>query len=291
MKAPIFILGTQRSGTTLLTRALSAHPKIFIKNELSVQRIFTHGCTKSSILESIKTQISESYDLPIHELLQKENKATWGLKDPELTNYIPLLEQFIPESKFIIIIRDGRGVVNSYKHNKWGLGTNAYTGTLRWIREVEEQLAFLKKHPKNVIMIRYEDLVTDMEQSLIKVCEHIEEDFHPAMLDYSKNKQYIKRTRENIHTEKAPDIELSKKWRRELSEKEINIIETIASDLLEQLGYNAVGSKVHLSKATKLYYVLHQRIIGELQLQYRWRKSQMTSLLRNRKNKKTGSSQ
>ena len=36
----IILLGTQRSGTTLLTRMLSAHSAIFIQNEISVEKIF-----------------------------------------------------------------------------------------------------------------------------------------------------------------------------------------------------------------------------------------------------------
>jgi len=282
MKAPVFILGTQRSGTTLLTKVLSTHPKIFIKNELQVQNIFTPGVQKKDIIENIDKQIKTSFGKPIQELLWAEDKEEWGLKDPELTNYLPQLEQFIPESKFIIIVRDGRGVVNSYKHNRWGLGTNAYTGTLRWLKEVTQQLEFMNKYPDNVIMIRYEDLVTDMESSIKLACKHIGQDFTPEMLNYHNSKSHIKKTRENIHTNNKPDVQLSKKWLNELSKNEINIIETVAGDLLKKLGYNCVGHAVSLSSWKILYFNLHQRIIGEIQLQYRWRLSKIKSYLRKK---------
>ena len=285
MKSPVFILGTQRSGTTLLTRALSAHPNIFIKNELQVQRIFTPGCSKSDILGSIKLQIEESYNTSIEQLFEKEKTQTWGLKDPELTNYIPLLEQFIPESKFIIIVRDGRGVVNSYKHNKWGLGTTAYTGALRWQREVDEQLDFMKRYPESVILLRYEDLVTNMEECLKKACAHIGESFLPEMLNYHKESKFIRETRENVHTNKKPDIELSKKWRNELTTHEIDIIETVTKDLLQKLEYTLIGEQVKLGKLEILYYKLHQLIIGEFQLQYRWRRSQFKAKFKKAKSK------
>ena len=162
LSAPIFLLGTQRSGTTLLTRILSAHPDIFIQNELPLETIFTISAKNKDIINNINVHFKTRYKKNIDEYLEYKSKKLWGLKDPQLTEHLNALEQFIPDSKFIIIVRDGRGVVNSYIDNKWGLGTNAYTGALRWEREVEQQLAFKSKYPESCLVIRFEDLIENL---------------------------------------------------------------------------------------------------------------------------------
>merc|ERR1712137_288117 len=115
--SPIFLLGTQRSGTTLLTRILSAHKDIFIQNELPLHTIFTENASREEIVKNIDKHFQIRYDEHIGSFLENNCKIAWGLKDPQLTEHLEALEQFIPESKFIIIVRDGRGVVNSYIEN------------------------------------------------------------------------------------------------------------------------------------------------------------------------------
>ncbi len=143
-QCPLFILGTQRSGTTLLCRMLSSHPLLYVQNELNVRKIFTADATKKSIVGNIKQLIKDDQGLSLEEIMARDGKRYWGLKDPELTDHIASLEGFVSDTKFIIIIRDPRAVVNSYMENKWGLGTNAYSGVLRWVSEVESQLQFKK---------------------------------------------------------------------------------------------------------------------------------------------------
>lgn len=268
LPTPIFILGTQRSGTTLLTRALSAHPDIFIQNEISVENVFKGASSKNNLLTNINNEIHRRHGLEITEMLKQQNKTLWGLKDPQLTEHIDSLKQFLPESKFIIIVRDGRGVVNSYIGNKWGLGTNAYTGAQRWKREVQQQKQFMAKYPENFILIKYEDLVTDMEKQARKVCKHIGIEFKAEMLAYHTKKAQFKAHKSNINTNQKPDVEISEKWKKELSQKQISLIEYIAADELVANGYQLCGDVIKPSKLQKLYFKIHQAIIGEIQIQY-----------------------
>jgi len=53
MKAPIFIMGTQRAGTTLLTRIMSAHPQMFVQNELDLPEIFGHQRSKAELISAM----------------------------------------------------------------------------------------------------------------------------------------------------------------------------------------------------------------------------------------------
>lgn len=271
MLSPLFIMGTQRSGTTLLTRILSAHPDIFIQNELDLPKVFEDSSSTDSVIEGIKRQIFIENGSSLDDLVGE--KTLWGLKDPQLTEYVEVLRKFLPESKFIIIVRDGRGVTNSYMENKWGLGTNAYCGAQRWMQEVNEQLNFMAQMPGNFLFIRYEDLVTDLKATLGQVCEFLECPLAPEMLEYDKQESYYNVQRENVHTFKKPDKRLSEKWKSKLSHFEISVVEKVAGDLLEKLGYAKVGSPVKLSKLQLLYFRWHQKIIGEIQIQYRWRKA------------------
>lgn len=271
MLSPIFIMGTQRSGTTLLTRVLSAHPSIFIQNELDLPKVFSDSSSNESVIEGIKKQIYIETGRNLEQLLDKSPNMIWGLKDPQLTEYIDTLKGFIPQSKFIVIVRDGRGVTNSYMENKWGLGTNAYYGAKRWLNEVRQQQAFMAQYPDNFHFIRYEDLVADIENELKKICHFLGCKFSSEMLNYDKKSSFYKQQRENIHTFKKPDKSLAEKWRTKLSPFEISVVEHVAGDLLDELKYERCGQEIELSKLQLWYFKWHQKIIGEIQIQYRWR--------------------
>ncbi len=281
---PLFILGTQRSGTTLLARILSSHKDIFIQNEISVEKVFEGVNDPAKMLSLMDVQIQERHGDSLEDVLQKEGKSVWGVKDPELTYHLEKLEQFIPESKMLLILRDGRGVVNSYMENKWGLGTNAYTGAIRWKEEVEQLLDFAERHKEQVLVVRFEDLITGMEAELRRICSHFGVEFDPEMLKYDKKKAMFKENPHNVNTNKAPDITLAEKWQSRLSPREVGIIEYVAGDTLKAHGYELAGEKVCPSAIERAYYLVHQKIIGEIQLQWQWRRSLI------RKKKKAGTS-
>lgn len=284
--SPIFVLGTQRSGTTLLCRMLSAHPDLFIQNELNVRRMFGPDKSKNDIINSIYALILEDQDEALDEILHKTNKKCWGLKDPELTYYMEDLEKFLPESKFVIIVRDGRAVVNSYMENKWGLGTNAYTGALRWDKEVRMQLDFFHRHPDNVHLLRYEDLITDQEQQLRKLCGFLDLSFHEDLLNYDNKPTYYHKTRENISTFAKPRLEMISKWESKLSSKERDIIESVCKETLQGMSYPLLGTPYEPGRFEKLIYRIHQKVIGEFQIQYRWRISMVRGYFRKRTRKR-----
>jgi hypothetical protein len=282
---PVFLLGTQRSGTTLLTRILSAHPQIYIQNELELPNVFNEENTTDNVIQNIKKEIEQTHGLSIDDMLAQEDTKIWGLKDPQLTEHIDVLRNFLPHSKFIIIVRDGRGVANSYIENKWGLGTNAYTGAERWKREVEQQMNFMNEYPDNFLFIRFEDMVKDLKTTMISVCKHLELPFDEAMLEYNKKASYYEVKPENKNTFKKPDIKLAEKWANKLTKHQINVVEHVAGDLLSQLNYVTTGKKINIGLMGKLYYKIHQAVIGEFQLQYKWRKFRIKDAIRDMLNK------
>lgn len=271
MDSPVFLIGTQRSGTTLLCRMLTAHSDVFIKNELPVRSVFTEGANREDIERSINHFVKKQYGDDIAGLLRSEGKKIWGLKDPELTGHLEQLKQFLPDARFIIITRDPRAVVNSYMENKWGLGTNAFTGAKRWYQEVEDQLAFEAELPNNVLRLRYEDLVLDQKRSLENVCGFLGIAFEQSMMDYANQKAFVIESRENRNTFRAPDPALTKKWRNKLSDHQIQVIDSITRQTMEVTGYQAETEPYSVPGWMVAWYRLHQAVVGELQIQYRWR--------------------
>ena len=207
-------------------------------------------------------------------------------KDPQLTEHLDKLEWLIDSVKgrcrFVMIVRDPRGVVNSYIHNKWGLGTNAYSGALRWRHEVSEQLKFMQKYPELVTLIRFEDLLENMEPVVRSVCAHIGIAFDPGMLNYYQQKAEFKTRSENINTKRKPDKKIAEKWRASLSRRDIEVIDYLTKDIALRLDYPVSNAEIVISKPERLYYHIHQKIIGEIQLQYRWRKAAVLHYLRQR---------
>lgn len=283
MHSPIFLIGTQRAGTTLLGKMLSAHRDLYIHNEVPMARVFKPGASRDQIFHEIDQCVLRRHGQTIEQLLKSEGKSVWGLKDPQLTEHLPALKQFLPEARFIIIIRDPRAVVRSYIENAWGLGTNCYTGALRWQREVQEQLEFEQELPGKVIRVRYEDLILQQRETLARVCEFIGVEFDETMLDYASKKSFVSNNRQSVNTFRAPDPAIVTKWKQELTSHEIRVINTVCGDLMEQLDYREEPGVTTIPGWLKLWYRLHQRVIGEIQIQYRWR---IGTYVRNFKNRR-----
>lgn len=281
--SPLFLIGTQRSGTTLLCRMLTAHRDIFIKNELPVRSVFETGLTKEGIRENISLHIKARYGKNLDDLMSSEGKSVWGLKDPELTHYLTELKSFLPEARFILITRDPRAVVNSYMENKWGLGTNAYTGALRWRNEIMTQLEFEAELPKEVLRIRYEDLVVNQQATLETVCEFIDAPFDHAMLAFDQQKSFIREGRENVNTTRALDESLTRKWKEKLSPHEIAVVDSICREVMLKAGYEPDTGHYTVPSWLAAFYRLHQAVLGELQIQYRWRVGNWKRRLRTKK--------
>jgi hypothetical protein len=265
---PTFILGTQRSGTTLLTRILTAHPQLFIQNELPLHTIFLPSLSKAQIIANIERHFLHRYKKTIPDYLLSRKNQFWGLKDPQLTEHLDSLEKFLPHSKFVVIVRDPRGVVNSYMNNKWGLGTNAYSGAEHWNREVNAQLDFCNRFPEQTLLLKFEDLIDDLEGSLKQISLLLGIPYNKEMLNYYEKKFEYAPNKQNQNTTKAPDASFKDKWRKHLSERQINDIEYVTSQTIAALGYKMLTSANKPSLVRKIYYRLHQKLLGELQIQY-----------------------
>lgn len=147
IKAPVFIIGNPRSGTTLLRLILNAHSNIVIPPEAGFAlwlykdfKDFTANDLPEFLSKMQATKKMKNWNLDWHKLEQYlllqnpqnysdlidriygffviqsgKKQARWGDKNNFYLNYIGEIKELFPEAYFIHIVRDGRNVACSYR--------------------------------------------------------------------------------------------------------------------------------------------------------------------------------
>jgi hypothetical protein len=109
---------------------------------------------------------------------------------------------------------------------------NVYQASKFWLQAEKcwESLATHLSHGQT-IELRYEDLVTQTEPELSRICEFIGVEFAPVMLDYQVDaRQYP-----------APDPQLASQWKTKLSPRDVALVEHRTADRLQSRGYVLSG--------------------------------------------------
>jgi hypothetical protein len=285
-----FVVGVGRSGTTLLRLMLDAHPAMAIPPEthfvpamldcfsrlrVTPERVLAaieaapqSGLPESEVdpeallerLRGIRPMNAPDSIRAFYTLYaERAGKERWGDKTPRYVTALAKLGRALPEARFVHMIRDGRDVA---------LSTNRRLVELRGSRPVPaERMAKRWRHrilsarrvaqvADRYFEIRYEDLVRDTEPALRRVCEFVELDYDPAMLDYheraAERLQEMNRERQRgarrtltgaermkAHemTARPPQAERLEVWRAEMDAAYRLEFEEHAGDLLAELGY------------------------------------------------------
>ena len=180
----------------------------------------------------------------------KEIKA-WGDKNNYFLNKTDLLNHLFPEAKFIYIVRDGRDVATSYISLKNLKTESPYAPklpseineiALEWKENNIKATTFLSGlKESNVLIIRYEDLVNQLEENCKLICEFLNVPYTPQMLEYYKIGLEPMQTLDwKKKTLRSPDKFAIGKYKKLLTSKEIDLFNFIAGKTLKEFGYEVL---------------------------------------------------
>lgn len=241
IRKPFFLVGAERSGTTLLRLMLNHHPEISWVQEFeySVDLVTDNGQFPSlnayydwlethRIFQSMEFSIDKNLDyseLVDSFLLQIYNPTEHKIIGATVHRHFDRILSIWNDACFIHLIRDPRDVARSCIGMGWS--GNVWYGCDRWLEaEILWDKLKNKISPDRYIEIRYEDLIKDPVKILTFVCNFMELDYHEQMLNYDENTTYS-----------TPDPKLIQQWKKKLSDLEIQLVESKVGFLLVDRGY------------------------------------------------------
>ena len=258
LPSPVFLVGSERSGTTLLRLMLNAHPEITWLNEFeyAVTMMTDEGdypnlsdyyawLDTHRIFRMSKMTIDRSLTYPelVNSFLQQRmdtfNKPIIGAT---VHHHFERLLKIWPDAKFIHVVRDPRAVSRSCVVKGWA--GNVWVGLNRWIEaeNIWERLA-PRIATENKLELRYSDLVESNHAVLTKACDFIGVAYSEKMLEYVHTTDYG-----------LPDPNLVQSWKQKLTKREIQLVEARVGRKMVERGFARSGyAPIQLSLLDKFY--------------------------------------
>lgn len=208
---PIFVLGCQRSGTSLLRRILDSHPNIacppeskfirpleeLVQDPQALRGLDSLGFGRAEVMSRLQDFVSGFF----WDYALSKGKGRWADKTPNYVDCLPFLEElFVGEARYVVIVRHAFDVCLSLeraaeKSGKPMLAIRSHiaqapdfrTGACRyWNEQNSKMLAFIPKVSSRVIALDYELLTSRPEPVLRQMFRFLDEPWDPVVLDFGR---------------------------------------------------------------------------------------------------------
>lgn len=242
---PFFLVGSERSGTTLLRLMLARHPRIECAPEfefvveympdderwpdlaayhdwLDVNRVFR--------LSGLQVDRSLEYPALVRSFLDQYcAPSAKPIRGATVHKHFNRLDKIWPQARYVHLLRDGRDVARSCIGMGWA--GNVWHATDRWTHALGLWAGLKRRMPADHLLeVRYEDLILSPEETLGEICRFLGSEFDEAMLGYTEESTYAR-----------PDPDLVQQWKRKLSPDELALLETRIGGRLRANGYEESG--------------------------------------------------
>jgi hypothetical protein len=265
---PLIVLGVGRSGTTLLRVMLDRSSEIAIPYESFFVTPLAHRHGKQPELDDFLDDLGRFYQLyewgispddvrpklregmttgeaisAVFEVYaEHEGKPRWGDKTPLYMQHLSTLERLFPDAIWVHLVRDGRDAALSFlslpegfSGKTWAQPRTAAQFAARWRTEILAARRLGSHVGERYLELRYEDLVTEPERELRRVCEHASLTWEPGMLDHTGVSK-VAEMPEHRNIALPPTAGL-RDWRNQMASDDARAFEAVAGDVLRSGRY------------------------------------------------------
>lgn len=235
-----FICGCGHSGTTLIANMLRMHPEIYVPT------YETNMFLQASAWQQEYVRLEKAATAHGARLIVE--------KTPKHIRHLDHIRQVFPNAKTIIPVRDPRDVATSIAVRDGSVTQ----GVERWIKD--NAIAAAQAGRADVLIYRHEDLITDPQGTLKRICRFLGVPYEDRLLEYHQHptnwfgESHIEKgsgvgTKEHKKLRNwqvnQPIFDNRGRWRTDLPEEQVEELKTRLADpriepLLKRLGYGDV---------------------------------------------------
>lgn len=270
----LFLIGSPRSGSTLLTRMLGSHAEVHAPDEPHLLTPLAHlgyyAKVDQAPYDPIITQLAMQElvkalprgepgyleamraltDSLYRQLLEPSGRRMLLDKTPAYSLVLDFAAKLYPHAHFIVLTRQPMAVWSSFVESFFdGDHEAAHAHQPLLERYVPAIARFLREQPVPICHVRYEDLVRNPETEVERLCTFAGLDFEPEMIDYGKRGGAQESARGlgdpmTVAKQSRPTTASLAKWAQELTgqpgkiDQCRRILASLADEDLETWGYS-----------------------------------------------------
>lgn len=267
MESPVFLVGTMRSGTTLLRLVLDSHEHLALADESGFLRAVAaaraipdshdgpgwyrrYGWSD----EQMDARLRAFYDDLFSAWARSRGARRWGDKTPFHIAHLRLIAEVFPDAQVVGIVRHPGAVVASQVRR----GIPFPDAVRHWRNQNVRLLqgGARKDLRQRIAVLRYEDLVAEPEPLLRELVGFLGEPWSPDLLrhhELAQERGAPRLAEGGTRTGDAIDAGRNTRWRGELSAAQQRELLRVTAALREVFRYDDEGAQPLGTGARLLY--------------------------------------
>ena len=251
-RTPVFLLGFQRSGTTLLDAILDSHTQLQVMEEapalLALVDRLARGAGYPDALAGLAPSdiaaLRALYDRQVDQALQRQPETRLVDKMPLNTAHLGLIQRVFPGAPIILAVRHPLDVclscfMQDFDLNSFMSNFQSLEGVARVYAEVMELAScYQQLLPLNLLPVRYEDLVADFNGQVQRILTFLDLPWEQGLTDFATRARGRLINTPSYHQVSQPIYQrASHRWRH--YERHLAPIREPLQPFIERFGYNA----------------------------------------------------
>jgi Sulfotransferase family/Glycosyl transferase family 2 len=259
---PVFIIGSPRSGTTVLAHALAQHSDFWVSGESDflfylfserfVERAYERAMDVPGPRWLRLEDVSEEEFLAhvgmgINALItDRSGGRRWIDQTPHYTQIVDSLAGLFPGARFLHILRDGREVVHSmlnfadsipdpavgdFLRETVAWATDLRTACETWRQHVDTAMAFCERQPDRAMVVPYAELVAQPHAMFTRIHHFL------GAADEDGPADFVSSKRINSSFGRGPRQSAGDIWQR-WDEEERRIFTEVAGQAMRRCGFS-----------------------------------------------------